>query len=180
MGTTEELITKALAKSGKLTTPEKAKQYEEMLTKILSNNESPLKVCGFTPEILEAFYGCAQRLYTNGKYKDAGIIFNLLTYLNVSEYKYVMGSAACAHMQKNYLDALTHYNSCFYLDTSTPLPSYHASDCYLKLNLPMLAIQCLNAAILQAGNNPSYAKLKERAQMTKDAIQKEINLAGKK
>jgi type III secretion system low calcium response chaperone LcrH/SycD len=173
MGTTEELISQAVKTSRKLIHPEKAKQYEEMLSKILSNNQSPLEVCGFTPEILEAFYGCAQCLYTSGKYKDAGIIFNLLTYLNVNEYKYVMGCAASAHMQKNYLDALTHYNSCFFLDPSNPLPNYHASDCYRKLNSPTLAIQCLNAAILQAGDNTAYTKLKERAQLTKDAIQKE-------
>lgn len=172
METMEELITKAVAKT--TGTPEEKNKYKEILTKILAGNESPIKACGLTPEVLEVFYGFAQRLYASGKYKDAGLIFNLLTYLNVEEYKYVMGSAASAHMQKNYVDALTYYNSCFYLDPSNPLPNYHASDCYLKLNAPKLAIQCLDAAIAQAGDNPSYAKLKERAQLSKGAIQKEV------
>jgi hypothetical protein len=65
---------------------------------------------------------------------------------------------------------------CAMLDPGSPIPHYHASDCYLQMNDKVSALIALEMAIQRSENKAEFQQLKDRAALTvsslKDDIQK--------
>lgn len=125
-------------------------------------------------DTMEAIYGQGYNLYNQGKYKDASYIFRLLMLLDYLTPKYMLGLAACLHRLKEYKNAANIYLLCGSLDTTNPLPHYHAADCYVQLGAPLMAIFSLGVAITAAGTQPQYSIIKERAKLMRDALEKQV------
>jgi type III secretion system low calcium response chaperone LcrH/SycD len=135
---------------------------------------SPNEALDIPPEQLDGLYALAHSLYSHGKYDESGNLFRLLVMIEPFEYKYTFALAACLQMETKYLDSATTYLMAASIDTSTPMPHYHAAECYLKLHDPGSACISLGLAIDAAGSQEQYVILKERCQLTRDRLTKLI------
>jgi type III secretion system low calcium response chaperone LcrH/SycD len=89
-----------------------------------------------------------------------------------------MGLAACFHMLKEYKSAAEIYAICGMIDPESPIPYFHASDCYLQMHNSVAAIVTLEMAIKRAGDKPQYATLKDRAALTVASLKQELKTKG--
>ena len=96
--------------------------------------------------------------------------------INPTEAKYTLGMAACFHMQKEYKTAADMYMLCSVIDSASPIPPFHASDCYLQMKDLVSALFSLELAAQKAGQKPEYKVLKDRALLTIAALKKELDL----
>lgn len=156
---------------------EKTEQDFELLAKqVMEKGRLPKDAWGYSDAMVEGIYGQAYRLYNTGKYKDAIQLFRMLIMLDSTETKYVMGLAACFHMMKAYKQAAETYTLCAVLDKETPIPHFHASDCYLAGDDKISALVALKMAIERAGEKPEFTTLRDRAKLTADNLKKELDL----
>jgi type III secretion system low calcium response chaperone LcrH/SycD len=172
-------IKKATEQLGSTLKKEKTEEFKAVAEKAVQGGAMPKDVMGLSEAMVEGIYGQAYRLYNTGKYKDASQLFRLLIMLNSTEAKYAMGLAACFHMQKDYKNAVSTYAICGVIDPHSPIPHYHASDCYIHMNDPASAIIALEMAVQRAGDAPAYQTLKDRALLTIESLKKELE-KGKK
>lgn len=146
----------------------------EVAKKLSTSGMMPKELLGLNDSMIEGIYGQAYRLYNTGKYREAGQLFRLLVMLSSTEAKYVMGLAACLHMIKDFKGAVEAYMLCSVIDHESPIPHYHASDCYLQMKDRMSAIISLELATRCCGDKPEFKTLKDRAQMTIASLKKDI------
>ena len=168
-------IRKATEELGVVVGKERTKDFEAAAAKVVQNGVMPKDVMGLSDAMVEGIFGQAYRLYNTGRYKDASQLFRLLIMLNSTEPKYAMGLAACFHMLKDYKNAVSTYSICGVIDPESPIPHYHASDCYIHLKDPASAKIALEAAIERAGSKPEYQTLKDRALLSLDVVKKELD-----
>lgn len=141
---------------------------------IINKGMLPKDALGLSDAIIEGIYAQAYRLYNTGKYSEAIHLFRMLVMLNTTESKYILGLAACFHMLKEYQNAVQTYAMCAMLDPESPIPHYHASDCYIEMKDKLSAIISLDLAIQRAGDKPEYAKVKERASLTIESLKNQM------
>jgi len=75
-------------------------------------------------------------------------------------------------MLKEYSTAAELYTVCGLLDSQSPIPHYHASDCYIELGDKPSAIIALEMAVSRAKDRPEFSRLKDRALMTIESLKK--------
>lgn len=144
-----------------------------LTSNIFDKGMLPKDAMGLDDNLVEGIYGHAYRLYNAGKYKDASMLFRLLTVLNPTTPKYALGLAACFHMVEEYQNAITTYMMVSLIDGESPLPFFHASDCFVKLGDNASAIVNLEMAVERCGDKPVYALIKERALATINGFKSE-------
>lgn len=139
---------------------------QEIANKMQEEGMKPKDALQLSDSLVEGIYGQAYRLYNTGRYKEASQLFRLLILLNSTEPKYVLGLAGCFHLLKEYRHALSSYAMCSLIDPENPIPDYHASDCYLKLQDLPSAVVSLESTLKKAKSNPAYQVIKDRAALT--------------
>lgn len=167
-------VKKALAEMSKAIGTEVPKEFEAIADKVLKKGSNPRDALGLNDQMIEGIYGQAYRLYNTGKYKDACDLFRLLVMLNPTEQKYTLGMAACFHMMKEYRGAADLYTVCSMLDPASPIPHYHASDCYLQLGDKVSALIALEMAIKRSGERAEFQQLKDRAALTVESLKDDV------
>lgn len=153
----------------------KAGETQGVLKKVVEKASSPKDAMGLSDAMVEGIYGQAYRLYNTGKYRDASQLFRLLIMLNTTEPKYTMGLAACFHMLKEYKAAADVYALVTVIDAKSPIPFYHASDCFIQMGDTPSAIIALKMAVERAGDNQAFKTLKDRALLTIESLQKQMD-----
>lgn len=171
-------IQKGVEEMGEKMSAEISGQLKEVVGKVIEKGVAMRDVLGLQSEVTEGIYGQAFRLYNSGKYKEASQLFRLLVVLNGTEVKFAMGLAACFHMMKEYVTAAELYTVCGLLDPSSPVPYYHASDCYLAIGDKASAIIALEMAVSRSKEREAFAQLKDRATLTMTKLKEEL-LSGK-
>lgn len=175
MKNAKQSIRKAVQETSEMIGKKKGEGFIAAAGKPTQRANSIKDILGVTDENAESVYGQAYILYNSGRYNDAGEVFRLLIMLNAIEPKYTMGLAACYHMLKEYSAAAAMYNLVTIIDPTTPLPFFHASDCYLQLGDKISAAIMLEMAIKRAANRAEYATLLQRATITLEALKKELS-----
>jgi type III secretion system low calcium response chaperone LcrH/SycD len=150
------------------------------LARVVKKGATAKEMLGLTDAMVEGIYGQAYRLYNTGKFREANQLFRLLIMINPTESKYVMGLAAGFHMLKEYKSAADCYQIVGVIDPQNPIPLYHSSDCYLQMGDPASALISLQMAVKRSGDKPEFKILKDRALMTIESLQKDINKAMEK
>lgn len=175
-GEQKEEVRKAINKTGKEIEKSGGKDVERLSNSLLSEKILPRNALGLSDAMVEGLYSQAYRLYNTGKYKDASQLFRLLIMMDSTEAKFSMGLAACFHMMKEYENAVSTYALCGIIDPESPVPHYHASDCYIQMKDPISAIISLEMAIKRAGDHPEFQSLKDRALMSIESLKKEVKI----
>lgn len=171
MASQDDLIKQACENINGEVSPQIQQALEGVMKNIFNRGMVPREALGLSASAVENIYGHAYRLYNAGQYNEAQHLFRLLVMLDPSESKFLLGSAACFHMQKDYTTAATTYALVGVVDAETPIPHYHAADCYLKLGLVGAAGAELKKTIDCCGEKPPYAMIRDRAQMMLDRIE---------
>lgn len=151
---------------------QKTGNFTKSGTKKLTSIKDVLDV---SDETTEAIYGQGYLLYNTGRYNDASQIFKLLLTMNTTEAKYTMGLAACFHMLKEYQSAASTYMLVSSIDPLTPIPYFHASDCYIQIGDKASAALMLEMALKRSGDKKEFATLKQRAEITLAGLKKELS-----
>jgi type III secretion system low calcium response chaperone LcrH/SycD len=180
MKTVQEIIKETVEEMGAKLSAEEKKEQERMVTEMLVNGKFAKEAAGVSPECLEFIYGGTLRLYNSGQYPKAELMFQFLSLLDPSSFRFRMGIAACRHMQKKYGPALDAYGVCIPLDPKSPLPYYHAADCYIHMDALPMALRALELTITTAGEDPQYKKIAERSLAMMRSIIEKLELPNEK
>lgn len=175
-GDQKEQVRKAVEAIGEDVGTEKGKDIERLSDSVLAQRILPKNAMGLSDAMVEGLYSQAYRLYNTGRYNDAIQLFRLLIMIDSTEAKYSMGLAACFHMLKEYQSAVSTYALCGIIDSDSPVPHYHSSDCYMQMGDPVSAIISLEMAIKRTANKPEFQTLKDRALMTIESLKKEAKI----
>lgn len=152
------------------------KGLEDALGKMLKEGMTPKDAFGVSSNVLESVYAQAYRLYNTGKFVEAIHLFRILILMNTTEPKYTLGLAACFHMLKEYKNAIQAYTMCTVIDPVSPIPHYHASDCFIQMKDSLSAMISLQMAIDKAEGKAEYTKIKERALLTLESLKQQPQL----
>ena len=138
---------------------------DNMLKKYALGEEIPKEYDAVADEAVETFYSSAYHFYKNGKYRDALMLFRLLTLMDPMAKRCWMGLAASQQLEKEYDGAMASYAFAALLDDKDPLPHMYAAECAMLKGDNDEARQALSCAERLA-NNDNIAKhaalLKER------------------
>ncbi|KAF3362291.1 Type III secretion specific chlamydia chaperone 2 [Chlamydiales bacterium STE3] len=143
--------------------PEDRAQQEALLSEVVDEGKLLKDVLNVSDDTIEYLYSQAYRLYKTGKYKDSSRYFHILYMLNGLDLRFTMGIAACHHMQKEYQKAVEWYFVCAALDENSPLPYYHISDCFLKMEENLSALIALKMLEARITDEPQFAQIKEKS-----------------
>ena len=143
-----------------------------MMEAVLKKGVMPKQALKLGDDTMEAIYTQGYNLYNQGRYKEASYIFRLLTLLDFTTPKYILGMAASLHRLKDYKTAANLYMMCAALEPNNPLPHFHSADCYLQMDAIEIALLSLTMAITAAGEQPQYAMVKERAMLLRSGLEK--------
>jgi type III secretion system low calcium response chaperone LcrH/SycD len=147
----------------------------EAMMETMKSGKIPREALGFSNERMETIYGQAYRLYNTGKFAEAMQLFRVLLIAEPTDPKYYLGMAACFHMMKDYTNAARLYMICSVVDATSPIPCFHAADCYIQLRERASAIMSLEMGIKRAGDRPEYQVLKERSLLMIENLKKELS-----
>lgn len=175
MEDSRELLREMIAKlTPDLSEKDKAKQ-EELLHEVVDEGKLLKDALNVSDQTIEYLYSQAYRLYKIGKFKEASRYFHILYLLNGLDLRFSMGIAASHHMQKEYQRAVEWYLVCAALDEDSPLPYYHISDCFLKMNEKLSALISLKMMQVRLkDDNPHFAHIKERAVRMIEVLSEEV------
>lgn len=176
MKSEENQVSQGIEKLGAKLKESESENYSAVLKKATDGAIVPKDLMNIDDAKIESVYAQAYRYYNTGKFKEASELFRYLMMINPIEAKYTLGLAACFHLLKDYNAAAQVYLLCGILDTNSPIPGFHASDCYLQMNDKVSALVSLNMAIDKSGNRPEYQVLKDRAKLTVETLKKELQL----
>lgn len=136
---------------------------ERIIDGFFVEGKVPKDALGLSQKTMEAFYTQAYQNYKAGRYNEALKIFRILSALDPTVLKYIMGMASCFHMKKDYVRAATMYHVCGSADPTDPVPYYHLSDCYAKMGLADASVECLRLVLKYAKGKPCYKEIIDRA-----------------
>lgn len=139
--------------------------------KVLQEGKSPREAMGLSEPMMEGIYGYGYRLYNTGKYLQAIQLFRLLVMLDPTSTKYLFGLAAAYHMNKDWLTAGMCYSLTSLIDPKSPLPFFHASDCYYRIQDLNMAKQCLESCLRACQGHPENEIIQQRAQFMLQQLQ---------
>ncbi len=170
----EQQVKKAMDAVSRGISPAFQKEVMNVLQSLFKTGVLPKEALGFNNQKIEVIYSQAYRLYNTGKYVEASHLFRLLLVLDPTEAKYGLGLAACLHLLKEYQNAIQAYTLVGIIDGGSPLPHFHASDCYLQMGDKASAVISLEMAVKRAGEKAEYQVLKDRSLLTIEGLKKEI------
>lgn len=169
-----DMIKEAVDKMSQKFPNEDKKKYTDLLSTIFEGGVLPQDAMGISDAFVEMLYAYAYKLFQAGKFEEASTAYKYLMTICPFDVRHPMALAACFHKMHNYTGALSTYIMATVLAPDSPMPWYHASDCMLKLNDLTGAIYMLDRVLEKAKNNPDYAALKERAEMSIGQLQKQL------
>lgn len=144
----------------------------DTLEAVLTGRVSVAELRGMSDESMEAVYGVAYSLYTNGKFDQAAKVFQFLCIYDHLEPKYPLGWGASLFAQGAYDQALQAFAQAAVLDIDNPEIHLKAGECNLKVGEPVAAEMALEAAVFYAEKDPSHAAVLKRAKLLLTATQR--------
>lgn len=145
---------------------DKANLIDSLLQQQVLSKES----LNLNPDTAKAIYEQAYQLYSAGQYTKAKALFGILLVFNPSEFHFLYGYATCCFMLKEYEIAADCFVRSGQLNAMNPLPYFYAADCYIQMQDLLSTCTALEMAIRKSGNDPDYTEIKQRAQLTLDAL----------
>ncbi|CAM2009286.1 SycD/LcrH family type III secretion system chaperone [Acanthopleuribacter pedis] len=144
----------------------------DTLEAFLTGQVSVAELRGLSEESMEAVYGVAYTLYSNGQYAQAAKVFQFLCIYDHLEGKYPLGWGASLFMQGEYAQALQAFAQAAVLNIDNPEIHLKAGECNLKLGELEAAEMALEAAVFYAEKDATYAVILKRAKLLLSATRR--------
>ncbi len=142
---------------------------ESLIAQCIQKNIINPETLNLSPEDIKKLYEKAYQFYSSGKYKEAKALFATVLAFGQTDFNFIYGFATCCFMLKEYELAAESYLQSSLAEPANPLPYFYAADCYLQradLESARLAL----GMVIQHSIKAEYQELKNRAQLTLDAI----------
>lgn len=169
-----EQIKSIVSKMGPNVSKEEKKEHAKLLLKIFEKGMSPREAMQISDLDISQIYSFAYSKFNSGKYSDACELFKMLVLLEPMKSDFATSLGVCHHRLKNYKEALSAYMLGAALNPTDPVPIFYAYDCFLNLEEKASACIMLCNVISRAGDIPKYAKIKERAKLLLETLEKEL------
>ncbi len=141
--------------------PEDLDSYlEDFVPNVLLKSETLQEAFEVTGREMEELYKEGFDHYQTDRYTDSGTVFRWLVTLNPFMIKYWMGLAASQQLLNQDEKALHSYAVAAFLDPESPMPHYHAYECYESLNNKEDAKKALDLAYKRCLSNAEYEHMK--------------------
>lgn len=150
------------------------KDIGKALVKIFERGTPPKEALGLTDLDISEMYCYGFTLFSSGKYTEAREIFKLLIQFCPEESDFYICLGVCHHRLKAYQLACACYMGANQLNPSNPVPLFYAYDCCLNVEDPYSAAIMLANGLVQCGNDPKYAKMKEKGKLQLEALEKQL------
>jgi len=129
---------------------------------------------GFSEGDLHQIYRFAYSEFYAGQYAVACELFKVLFHLRPSLNELATAIGVCHHRMGEYRLAISSYMLAGAMTPEDPVPYFYAYDCYKNLNRPFQTFIMLSTVIEKCKDRPEYAKLKEKAQILLDSVNKDL------
>lgn len=144
----------------------------DVIRRYVAEGKTFQEIIGYSPEIMEEFYGLAYRLYSNQQYEDAADAFVFLTTLNPYVHNFWLGLGMAEQKREEYEGALIAYGMAGMTDPSNPISLFHSSHCYHLMGEYQSALDMMDRLIKQCGDQEEHAKLKADAAKARSQIER--------
>lgn len=139
----------------------------------LGNGRNLQDILGLSDVLLEEMYTIAYSFYSQGKYKEAIGLFQLLAASKPQKYKYVLGLSSCFHQMHLYEEAAFGFFLAFDAEPENPIPPYYIADSLMKLEQFDESNNFLDITMDMCRDNPEFKVLYERCDIMKQSISKQ-------
>lgn len=147
------------------TDPQAKKMAREVFRRIIEEGKTPGEAFEMDAENLVQLYNFGYTMYTNGDYKNAFQVFNILSILFPFDGAVLMAKGVCQQRMKAWELAVENYMAAALVDLQDPLPFFYASECFAELKQPKEAVFMLEKAIARCGDIPQLSKIKVKAEL---------------
>jgi type III secretion system low calcium response chaperone LcrH/SycD len=169
-----QLVKAAVIKLGDKVSKEEKVSIAKALTKVFEQGIPPKEALEIGDNEMSQLYSAAFQMFTSGKFPEAREMFKMLLLFDPHQSGFAVSLGACHHHLKDYQYALEAYLLASKLAPTDPVPLFYAYDCCKALNNPHGAAIMLSNVIAQAGDNKVYAKVKERAKILLEDLEKQL------
>lgn len=173
-GGLRDMIKEAVLQLGPTVSKEQKQEHARLLVKIFEKGMTPKEAMNLSSQELGYLYSYAYSLFGAKKYKEAAELYKLLFILDPTYPDFATALGVCYHQLKDYQNALNAYMTAAVLDPTNPVPLFYAYDCFINVKERASAGIMLCNTIAKCGSDPKYAKIKERAQLLLDNLEKEL------
>lgn len=125
---------------------------------------------GISDEALEEIYALAYNFYNQGKYQEAGVLFEFLSGVSPKTYKFLLGLGSCHYQMEAYEDAFAGFLLALMVECTDPLPGYYAVECCIKRECFEEAQELIGITQEICGDRPEYAALKARCDLIRESL----------
>lgn len=145
---------------------------KEFLKRELAAGKTAQEIMGFSNETMAKFYKAAYHLFENRHHSDAANAFLFLVTLNPYNHDYWLGLGMSTQMCGDYEAAIDAYEMAAINDINSPVPYFYLAKCLFAIHDRESALQALDLALENAGDNPEYVTLKEQAKKARSLLAK--------
>lgn len=171
--TVKNLVKQTVASYGSELSKDEKIALAKMLMKVFEEGQSPKEAFNMPEHKICAAYSFANSMFTAGRYDHARNLFEILTMFDPYNPDFYIALGASYHRLKDYAEANACYIKGWAFDQTNPLPLFYAYDCFYQLHdLPAAKVTLENT--IDACKDPKYAKLKEKAKVLLESLDKEI------
>ncbi|MBS0637732.1 MAG: hypothetical protein JSS12_09480 [Verrucomicrobia bacterium] len=139
---------------------------------MLARDKTLQEIFGLTDETMEKLYQAAKYLYEQQNYYEAAAAFSVLACICPANHTFWMGFGNSEYFCHNYQSALVAYSLAAQTNSHDPLCHFFSARCYEALKQRDHAINSLELAILQIGNQPEFSQWKQKAVEHKQRLSK--------
>lgn len=143
-----------------------------LLTKMHTENKTLKEVLGIDDLLLEQIYTLAHTHYSQGKYKEALVLFRMLAHTDSVNFNYIFGCASACHQLKDYYGAILGFTSSLQLEPENPSVTYYLADSFFHLNMLEEAEEGFGIAAALCGEKEEHQTMKKQALLLKNALKK--------
>lgn len=130
---------------------------------MLARDKTLQDVFGLNEETMEKLYQAAKYLYEQQNYFEAAAAFSVLCCICPTNHTFWMGFGNSEYFCHNYHGAVVAYSLAAQTNSNDPLCHFYSARCYEALKQKDHAINSIELALLQIGNQPEYSQWKQKA-----------------
>ncbi len=142
--------------------------YIQMIVK----DKSLQEIFGLSNETMEKLYQGAKFLYEHQNYIEAAAAFSVLCCISPNNHTFWIGLGNSEYFCHRYNEAVAAYSMAAQADPHDPLCHFFSARCYEALKQKDHAINSLDLALLQIGNQKEFSQWKQRAIEHKQRLSK--------